>query len=44
MGSLMKRGNYVSYDFKLKEGKISELSDVTVSIYKGDEKLQPIRL
>jgi hypothetical protein len=34
-----ERGNYVSYDFKLKEGKISELSDVTVSIYKGDEKI-----
>jgi hypothetical protein len=34
-----ERGNRVHYDFKLKEGKISDLQDVTVSIYKDDEKI-----
>jgi len=34
-----ERGNHVSYDFKLKNIEISELSDISVSIYKGDNKI-----
>ena len=37
-----ERGNRVHYDFKLKEGKISDLQDVTMSIYKMMKKSQPI--
>jgi hypothetical protein len=34
-----ERGNYVSYDFNLKVEKISDLSDVTVSIFKEGIKI-----
>ncbi|MGI6747001.1 MAG: right-handed parallel beta-helix repeat-containing protein [Anaerovoracaceae bacterium] len=34
-----ERGNYVGYDFKLKVGEISDLSDVTVSIFKEGIKI-----